>query len=76
MFAAIEHFGSSAVIQDGVWYGDDPSFNKLLRLISPEDGPSGADPQPDITEAYRVARLLGAKVIEEEMDTYRAGVIY
>jgi hypothetical protein len=76
MFAAIEHFGTIAVLANGVWSSDEPSFDKLLNSMLPEDGQSGADPQPDITEAHRVAGLLGAKVVKEEADEHTKGRVY
>lgn len=76
MYAVIQQGGSRAMIWEDDWYSDDKVLLDVLRAMRDPDGPSGGDPQPDVTEAYRVAELLGAKVVEEEMDRHKLGVVY
>lgn len=76
MYAVIKQGESMAMIWNGEWYSDDEVLLRVLRSMQDPDGPSGGDPQPDVTEAHHVAKILGAEVVDEEIDKHELGLIY
>ncbi len=76
MYAIIEIHGIQAMLFEGRWSSSDAVFESLLNDMLDPDGPSGADPQPDVTEAERIAKELGGKVVEFEFDESPEGLVY
>ena len=69
MEATILIAGEQAVLRGWHWICTDKSWEDILNDMLDPDGPSGADPQPAINEARRIAKILGAEVIDEKVDT-------
>ena len=74
--AAIDVGGSVAVLENWNWQSDDKALESLLNQLLDTDGPSGADPQPSITEARRVAKELGGTVLATVEGKSEPGRIY
>lgn len=53
-----------ATITDYHWTSASPEFSGLLNAMLDKTGPSGADPDPDLTAAKTAARQLHAHVID------------
>lgn len=64
MPATIDIHGIEATVTDGVWSCPQPSIQRLLQAMRDPDGPSGADPNPDLTLAREAAEGLGGTVTE------------
>jgi len=76
MIATIELADMAATIDGWNWKGKDKRLVALLNSMLDPDGPSGGDPAPNYHEAQRVAKLLGAKVVDYELPPYEKGTVY
>jgi hypothetical protein len=76
MNATIELGDMTATIEGWEWEGSNKHLVALLNSMLDPDGPSGGDPAPNTHEARRVARLLGAKVVDFELPSYDPEAIY
>lgn len=65
-----------ATINGYEWECDDSVLKALLDSMLDPDGPSPSNPQPDITEARRVAEVLGGEVMEEIPEEHEEGKVY
>ena len=76
MRASIQLGEMRATIDGWNWTGNDKQFVAVLNSMLNPDGPSGGDPAPNYHEAQRVAKLLGAEVIDFELPPYQEGTVY
>ncbi len=66
MPATIRIGDTEATIDGYRWTCEDTTLERLLNLMLDPFGPSGADPNPDVTAARRAAVRLGGEVIRED----------
>jgi hypothetical protein len=66
MAATIRIGDTEATIDGYEWSSDDKTLEKLLNLMLDPFGPSGADPNPDVTAARRIAARVGGEVIRQD----------
>ena len=66
MAATVRIGASEATIDGYVWTCEDKTLERLLNLMLDPFGPSGADPNPDVTAAHRTAARLGGEVIRQD----------
>ena len=65
MSVTIEYLERKASINDYKWKSESPAFEDYLNSLLDPDGASGADPNPDLTEAKKVIEMLqDAKIIK------------
>jgi hypothetical protein len=66
-----------ATITDYRWSSDTPELLALLNVLLDPTGPSGSDPNPDLTAAQNAANLLGGQIVAAEaLDPPVEGRIY
>ena len=58
------------------WYCENRQLEDLLNSELSVHGPSGADPQPEITEGRRIAKKYGGKILQEVPYMRDAGTVY
>lgn len=68
--------GEEATIQQYKWTAKDESFTRLLNSLLDPDGPSGSDPNPDLTAAREIAKLLDGEVVSFQEMFVEPGLIY
>jgi hypothetical protein len=59
---------------DGVWDGADADMIAAFNAGSLD--PSGADPDPELTEARRVVAAYGGRIVRQEPPEYVEGRVY
>jgi hypothetical protein len=60
-------FDGLAVIKDWHWTSiDNKNLEEMLNLQLPDGGPSPSQPQPEIEEAHRMAKMFDGEVIDEK----------
>lgn len=70
MSATIQVNGTKATITDYQWTSSDEDLMKTLNALLDPRGPSGADPNPDLTAAQAAIDRLGGELIRfDEIDT-------
>jgi hypothetical protein len=57
MGVLVELGGILAAFEEGEWKCDDPSTKAVLDTLVDPEGPSGADPDPDMTMAEKAKRV-------------------
>lgn len=68
--------GHVATVAGGEWLCDDPLLLPLLNHLKPLDGPSGADPNPDLTLARAAVKRLGGHVVSFDPTEHVPGRVY
>lgn len=68
--------GITAVIEDHVWRCEDSSLLRLLETTISPDGPSGADPNPDLTVAQAAVSAYNGEIIYADDADYEEGMVY
>jgi len=77
MSVTIQVLKERATIDGYRWTGADPSLVELLNAMLDQYGPSGADPNPDLTAAKVAAEELGGEIIDAgEPPEYVEGRVY
>jgi hypothetical protein len=65
--AATIRIGDTEATIDGYrWICEDKTLERLLNLMLDPFGPSGADPNPDVTAARRIAARVGGEVMRQD----------
>lgn len=67
---------SKATIDGYEWTSDDKIFEDLLNTMLDPYGPSGADPNPDLTAAQAAVKQIGGKIISFDEVENVPGRIY
>jgi len=64
-------------IEDYVWTSKEASLAGLLNAMLDPLGPSGADPNPDLTAAQAAIKILGGEILDAgEPLPYEPGMVY
>ena len=65
-----------ATVTECQWTSDNTEFAQILMSLSPAFGPSGDDPDRDMTLAQAAIDLLGGTISESVEPEYIEGTIY
>ncbi len=76
MSATIKALGKNYTIDGYKWSGPDKGMVRIFNSYLDPDGPSGADPNPDATAAFELAKTLGLKVVKYDKLDYVPGRVY
>ncbi|MEM7345912.1 MAG: hypothetical protein AAF485_16860 [Chloroflexota bacterium] len=76
MSVTIEVNGIQATIEDYQWSCEDEALLAVLNTFLLNNGPSGADPNPDKTVADEVVAALDGRLIEAEEMPYVKDRLY
>jgi len=76
MTATIFILGKKATITDYEWRADNPAVANLLNSLLDPAGPSGADPNPDLTTAQEIAIRFNGEVLDFEPVKSETGIVY
>lgn len=76
MSATIQIGPFEATIDGWEWTCEDDTLQRLLNTMLDPYGPSGADPNPDLTAAQEAVERLGGKIIRYDPTEYDPGVVY
>ena len=76
MTARIRLLGMEAIIQDRKWVAENRELQSLLSSLLIPLGPSGADPNPDLTAAQEAMRILGGDVVNYDAVETVKGRVY
>ena len=77
MSATIAVQRQRATIDNYRWTGDSAALVELLNARLDPYGPSGADPNPDLSAAIRIADELGGEVVDRgKPPKYVRGRVY
>ncbi len=68
--------GDVAEIEGYEWTGDNDALVDLLNAMLDSAGPSGADPNPDLTAAQNAIDRLGGEIVHADEVEYVEGRIY
>ncbi len=68
MAATIELCGAVATIAGGRWTSDDAWLEQFLNGQVDDEPRATSDPQPDITEASRMAEMYCGRVLSETLE--------
>lgn len=68
--------GDIAEIKDYEWAGDNDALVDLLNAMLDSGGPSGADPNPNLTAAQAAISRLGGEILYADEVEYVEGRIY
>lgn len=68
--------GDIATIDGYEWQSTNEALQDLLNGMLDPLGPSGADPNPDLTAAQAAIAALGGKVTQADKTEYVEGRIY
>lgn len=71
--------GLEATIEGYHWTCDNPAFEKVLNNMLSSCGPSGSDPNPDLTAARKAVERYGAEILYADHRNYEGdepGVVY
>ena len=74
----IDGYSEQATCNDYCWRSENSELEtKLTELtIDHEFGPSGADPNPDLTCAQKAVDLLGGRIVSYKASQYIPGRVY
>lgn len=72
----IDIAGNVATIKGYKWSGDNNVLVSLLNAMLDPAGPSGADPNPDLTAAQAAIDALGGEITRADETEYVEGRIY
>lgn len=76
MSATIEIGLDQATIDNYIWTSDNKALADLLNAMRPVNGASGADPDPELTQAQQAATRLGGKVLKHDEIEFDPDVVY
>lgn len=76
MPATIRIGSNEATITDFQWTSSNKSLEALLNAYLDTSGPSGSDPNPDLTAAQAAVNRLGGQIISYENMPYEEGRVY
>lgn len=77
MSATIEIVGDRFTIDGWKWTGPRPALVDFLNAMLDPEGPSGADPAPDVHEAERALEVLGVgELVEFDVPEYDPEAVY
>ena len=76
MTAIISLLGMKATIQAYEWVAEEERLKSLLNSLLDPFGPSGADPNPDLTAAQEAMHILGGEVVSYDEIKNVEGRVY
>lgn len=76
MSATIRIGDVEAQVDAWVWTSEEASLAAMLNAALPPFGPSGGDPNPDLTLAQQVAEALGGKLVRFDSVPSLPGRVY
>lgn len=68
--------GIEATIDGYKWSSDNKKIAEVLNNLLDPEGPPTYDPNPDLTEARKIVKRLGGKVLRYDESAFDPKVIY
>lgn len=72
----IETMKQIATINKYKWQSKNEALTAMLNAYLPTNGPSGADPNPDLTAARNIVAIFGGEILHADPTEYVEGRIY
>lgn len=76
MTAKVRIGANTATVEDYRWTSDSAGLERSLNAMLDPSGPSGADPNPDLTAAQKAVKRLGGGIVEFDETEYIEGRVY